>query len=128
MVREVGCFQEHRGLVSVMHEIAVLPELRIPGAERSDVSRLVRATHGSRAGGGAEPRQFLEVRAEPFFFALYRRHAIYEKGLIPVEEVFAKGSEVLGLGRDHEGLTVRHAGRDYRLTDVHGNVVKEVLV
>jgi len=32
------------------------------------------------------------------------------------------------LGLDHEELTFRHAGRDYRLTDVHGNVVKEVLV
>jgi Protein of unknown function (DUF1501) len=31
------------------------------------------------------------------------------------------------LGLDHEKLTFRHAGRDYRLTDVHGNVVKEIL-
>ena len=31
------------------------------------------------------------------------------------------------LGLDHEQLTYRHAGRDYRLTDVFGNVVKEVL-
>jgi hypothetical protein len=31
------------------------------------------------------------------------------------------------LGLDHTRLTYRHAGRDYRLTDVHGNVVKEVL-
>ena len=31
------------------------------------------------------------------------------------------------LGFDHEQLTYRHAGRDYRLTDVHGNVVREVL-
>lgn len=32
------------------------------------------------------------------------------------------------LGIDHERLTFRHGGRDYRLTDVHGNVVKELLV
>jgi len=31
------------------------------------------------------------------------------------------------LGLDHEKLTFRHAGRDFRLTDVHGHVVKEVL-
>ncbi len=31
------------------------------------------------------------------------------------------------MGLDHEKLTYRHAGRDYRLTDVHGNVVKELL-
>lgn len=32
------------------------------------------------------------------------------------------------LGLDHERLTYRHAGRDFRLTDVHGNVVREILV
>ena len=31
------------------------------------------------------------------------------------------------LGFDHEKLVFRHAGRDFRLTDVHGNVVKELL-
>jgi hypothetical protein len=31
------------------------------------------------------------------------------------------------LGFDHEKLTYRYAGRDFRLTDVHGHVVKEVL-
>jgi hypothetical protein len=31
------------------------------------------------------------------------------------------------LGFDHERLTYRHAGRDFRLTDVHGRVVRELL-
>ena len=31
------------------------------------------------------------------------------------------------LGFDHEKLTYRHAGRDFRLTDVHGEVVKKLL-
>lgn len=31
------------------------------------------------------------------------------------------------LGLDHERLTYRHAGRDFRLTDVHGRVVHEIL-
>jgi hypothetical protein len=31
------------------------------------------------------------------------------------------------LGFDHEKLTYRYAGRDFRLTDVHGRVVKEML-
>jgi hypothetical protein len=31
------------------------------------------------------------------------------------------------LGLDHKRLTYRHAGRDYRLTDVHGNVVRGLL-
>jgi hypothetical protein len=30
------------------------------------------------------------------------------------------------LGMDHEKLTYRHAGRDFRLTDVHGRIVKEI--
>ena len=31
------------------------------------------------------------------------------------------------LGLDHERLTFRHAGRDFRLTDVHGQVVRALL-
>ena len=31
------------------------------------------------------------------------------------------------LGFDHERLTYRYAGRDFRLTDVHGNVIDEIL-
>lgn len=31
------------------------------------------------------------------------------------------------LGLDHERLTYHHAGRDFRLTDVHGRVIREVL-
>jgi hypothetical protein len=32
------------------------------------------------------------------------------------------------LGLDHERLTFRFAGRDYRLTDVHGKVAREILL
>jgi hypothetical protein len=31
------------------------------------------------------------------------------------------------LGFDHEKFTYRHAGRDFRLTDVHGKVVRQIL-
>jgi hypothetical protein len=31
------------------------------------------------------------------------------------------------IGIDHTRLTYRHAGRDYRLTDVHGRVVREII-
>jgi len=31
------------------------------------------------------------------------------------------------LGLDHKRLTYRHAGRDYRLTDVHGEVIRGIL-
>jgi hypothetical protein len=31
------------------------------------------------------------------------------------------------MGLDHKKLTYRFAGRDFRLTDVHGNVIKELI-
>jgi hypothetical protein len=31
------------------------------------------------------------------------------------------------LGLDHERLTYRYAGRDFRLTDVHGQVVHDLI-
>ena len=32
------------------------------------------------------------------------------------------------MGFDHERFTFRYAGRDFRLTDVHGKVVKDIIV
>jgi len=31
------------------------------------------------------------------------------------------------LGMDHERLTYRHNGRDFRLTDVHGKVIHDII-
>ena len=31
------------------------------------------------------------------------------------------------LGLDHEKLNYRYAGRDFRLTDVYGNVVRDII-
>jgi hypothetical protein len=31
------------------------------------------------------------------------------------------------MGLDHTRLTYRYSGRDFRLTDVHGNVVQDVI-
>jgi arylsulfatase A-like enzyme len=31
------------------------------------------------------------------------------------------------MGLDHQKLTFRYSGRDFRLTDVHGNVVQEII-
>jgi hypothetical protein len=46
-------------------------------------------------------------------------------GKIHLHDLHATMLHLLGL--DHERLTFRHAGRDYRLTDVEGRVVKEIL-
>jgi hypothetical protein len=31
------------------------------------------------------------------------------------------------MGIDHERLTFRYSGRDFRLTDVHGNLIKGII-
>lgn len=42
-----------------------------------------------------------------------------------VHDLHATMLHVLGL--DHKRLTFRYAGRDFRLTDVHGNVIRQIL-
>jgi len=37
------------------------------------------------------------------------------------------GEALNQLGLDHTKLTFRHAGRDFKLTDVSGNVVKDLI-
>jgi len=48
-----------------------------------------------------------------------------EENKVHVHDLHATMLHLLGF--DHEKLTYRYAGRDFRLTDVHGRVVKEVL-
>lgn len=48
-----------------------------------------------------------------------------EENAVHVHDFHATILHVMGL--DHEQLTFRHAGRDFRLTDVHGHVVNGVL-
>ncbi len=47
------------------------------------------------------------------------------EGKVHVHDLHATILHLLGL--DHEKLTYRHTGRDYRLTDVYGKVVKPIL-
>ena len=47
------------------------------------------------------------------------------KDPVPVHDLHATILHLLGF--DHETLTYRYAGRDFRLTDVHGNVIREIL-
>jgi hypothetical protein len=46
-------------------------------------------------------------------------------GKVHIHDLHATMLHLLGL--DHERLTYRHGGRDYRLTDVKGKVVREIL-
>jgi len=50
-------------------------------------------------------------------------HAVHDQ--VHVHDLHATILHLLGF--DHEKLTYRHAGRDYRLTDVHGRVAKEIV-
>ena len=50
-------------------------------------------------------------------------HAVEDK--VHMHDLHATVLHLLGL--DHEALTYRYAGRDFRLTDVSGNVVHEIL-
>ena len=53
----------------------------------------------------------------------YGWHA--EEDIVHVHDLHATILHLMGL--DHERLTFRHGGRDYRLTDVHGSVVSDIL-
>ena len=68
------------------------------------------------AGGGVKPG--LSYGATDEFGA----KAVTDK--VHMHDLHATILHLLGL--DHEKLTYRHAGRNFRLTDVHGRVVKEL--
>jgi hypothetical protein len=51
-------------------------------------------------------------------------HAVQDK--VHVHDLHATILHLMGF--DHEKLTYHHSGRDYRLTDVHGRVIKEIIV
>jgi hypothetical protein len=54
----------------------------------------------------------------------FGHHAVVDK--VHMHDLHATLLHALGL--EHERLTFRHAGRDFRLTDVHGHVVSDLFV
>jgi uncharacterized protein (DUF1501 family) len=69
------------------------------------------------AGGGVKGGQAYGATDEFGFKAVDQR--------VHVHDLHATMLHLMGF--DHEKLTYRWAGRDFRLTDIHGNVVKELL-
>jgi hypothetical protein len=69
------------------------------------------------AGGGFRPG-FAYGATDPF-----GHYAVEDK--VHMHDLHATLLHQLGM--DHERLTFRHDGRDYRLTDVHGEVVRDLL-
>ncbi|QDS91013.1 hypothetical protein EC9_52320 [Rosistilla ulvae] len=50
---------------------------------------------------------------------------LVEEDMVHIHDFHATILRIMGL--DHTRLTYRHAGRDFRLTDVHGHVVDQIL-
>lgn len=69
------------------------------------------------AGGGVKPGMVYGATDEFGYFAVENK--------MHVHDLHATMLHLLGI--DHTRLTYRYSGRDMRLTDVHGNVIKEIL-
>lgn len=69
------------------------------------------------AGGGIKGGQVIGKTDELGFFVTENK--------VHVHDLQATIMQCLGF--DHTKLTYRHMGRDFRLTDIHGNVVKQML-
>jgi uncharacterized protein (DUF1501 family) len=69
------------------------------------------------AGGGVRGGMVFGATDEFGFKAVQDR--------VHVHDLHATMLHLMGL--DHEKLTYHYSGRDYRLTDVHGRIVKEIL-
>jgi hypothetical protein len=69
------------------------------------------------AGGGVRGGMFYGATDE------LGMHAV--ENVVTMHDLHATVLHLLGI--DHERLTYRYSGRDFRLTDVHGRVVKEVI-
>jgi len=69
------------------------------------------------AGGGVKAGTIYGATDEFGFRAVENRVSIHDLHATLLHQ----------LGFDHQRLTFRYAGRDFRLTDVHGQVVREIL-
>jgi hypothetical protein len=95
-------------------------ELPQPGANAGKINGRDHNHYGFTvwmAGGGVRGGQVYGA-TDPFGF-----QAVDNK--MHVHDLHATIMHLLGF--DHERLTYRYAGRDFRLTDIHGRVVKELV-
>jgi hypothetical protein len=95
-------------------------ELPTPGANAGKINGRDHNHHGFTmwlAGGGVRGG-YVHGATDEFGFKA-------TENPVHVHDLHATMLELLGF--DHTRLTFRHAGRDFRLTDVYGNVVKELV-
>ena len=69
------------------------------------------------AGGGVKPGHIYGATDDFGYHAIENASTVYD--------MWATVLHLMGI--DHEQLTYRFSGRDLRLTDVHGNVLKEII-
>ncbi|HYG78010.1 MAG TPA: DUF1501 domain-containing protein [Planctomycetota bacterium] len=94
-------------------------ELPTPGSNAGKINGRDHNHHGFTmwlAGGGVKGG-YVHGATDEFGFA-----AVEKK--MHIHDLHATLLHLLGF--DHEKFTFRYAGRDFRLTDVHGHVVKEI--
>jgi hypothetical protein len=95
-------------------------ELPTPGANAGKINGRDHNHHGFSmwlAGGGVKGGQAYGATDEFGFQAVDKK--------VHIHDLHATLMHLLGF--DHEKLTYRYAGRDFRLTDVHGKVVKDLI-
>ena len=95
-------------------------ELAVPGSNQGKMNGRDHNNHGFSmwmAGGGVRGG-YVHGATDEFGFA-----AVENK--VHVHDLHATILHLMGF--DHEKLTFRYAGRDFRLTDVHGDVIRELI-
>lgn len=95
-------------------------ELAVPGANKGKMNGRDHNNHGFSmwmAGGGVRGGYVHGATDEFGFKAVENR--------VHVHDLHATILHLMGF--DHKRLTYRYAGRDFRLTDVHGNVIHELI-
>ncbi len=95
-------------------------ELPTPGSNQGKLNGRDHNHHGFTtwlAGGGVRGG-YVHGATDEFGFKAVEKH-------VHVHDLHATILKLLGF--DHEKFTYRYAGRDFRLTDVHGKVVNELI-
>ena len=69
------------------------------------------------AGGGVKPGTIYGATDDLGYYAIEKKCTVYDMWATVLHQ----------LGIDHEELTYRYGGRDFRLTDVHGHVIRDIL-
>jgi uncharacterized protein (DUF1501 family) len=103
-------------LVSWGREFGRTPTVELPGLVNGSDHNPYGLT--MRLAGGGLKRGFIYGATDEFGFAA-------AENKVHVHDLHATLLRLLGL--DHEKFAYRYAGRDSRLTDVHGCVVRELL-